>query len=622
MNNGLVLILDEDAAVVEMTALHLRSRGFDTLTYNSAAAAVELASNLNGRMPVLKILFVSENAWTETDAELLNRLPVSPVRFLRKPYSVQDLTIQLGELLGSAPRVAHAGGERDAVEPPTGLLDMAHDAIIVRDLAGRIRYWNHGAETLYGWSKDEASGRLAHDLLQTVFPMPFGDIEKTLAETRRWQGELQHTVRSKGTVIVSSRWSVRDTEGQEVEILEINRDITAQKRVEEELRAVNRDRAARIAELQKAEQRFRALLESAPDAMVIVNGSGQIVLVNEQTEKQFGYRKVELLGNNVDMLVPERLRNRHPGHRSLYVSKRRVRPMGKGLELFGLRKTGEEFPVEISLSPIETAEGVLISSSIRDISERKSLEKALSEKNIQLEAADRTKDLFLAGMSHELRAPLHTVIGFADLLAEELKGPLNDEQKHFVRHILDDSRHLLELVNDILDLSKIQAGGLQLCWDILDASMAIEEVVSSVRPQAQAKSLHLETQVGESPALRADHLRFKQVLYNLLSNAIKFTPEGGVIRVDATPRDSFVEIAVSDTGIGIPKEQHEAVFDRFYQVSTAKNGHAGTGLGLSITRALVEQHGGRIWLESERGRGSRFIFTVPAVRPGLARAAR
>jgi PAS domain S-box-containing protein len=656
----LVLILDDDAAVVEMTALYLRTRGFDTLTCASAAAALEkfhgtggdvdaliadvtlsngrvaMASNLNALTPVLKILFVSGHSWTETDAALFNRLPVGPVRFLRKPYSVQDLVAQLGELLNSTPHVrrspktvakepavSDAPGLRDALEPPIGLLDMAHDAIVVRALDGRIRYWNHGAETLYGWSKDEAIGRVTHDLLKTVFPAPFEDIQKALRENRRWQGELQHTVRSKGTVTVSSRWAVREAENQQIEILEINRDITAQKKVEEELRAVNRERALRIAELQRAEQRFRTLLESAPDAMVIVDGSGQIVLVNQETEKQFGYRRIELLGHNVDMLVPERFRGRHPGRRSLYVSERRVRPMGKGLELFGLRKNGEEFPVEISLSPIETAEGVLIGSSIRDISGRKSLEKALSGKNTQLENADKTKDLFLAGMSHGLRAPLHTIIGFADLLAEELKGPLNDQQKHFVRHILDDSQHLLELVNDILDLSKIQAGELQLRWEIFDASAAIEEVVSSFRSQVQAKSIRLETQVGESPALHADHLRFKQVLYNLLSNAIKFTPEGGAIRIAATPRDNFIEIAVSDTGIGIPKEQHEAVFDGFHQVSkTAKSGQAGTGLGLSITRALVEQHGGRIWLESEHGQGSRFILTIPAGKPDMAHAGR
>jgi signal transduction histidine kinase len=182
-----------------------------------------------------------------------------------------------------------------------------------------------------------------------------------------------------------------------------------------------------------------------------------------------------------------------------------------------------------------------------------------------------------------------------------------------VQHILTDSRHLLELINDILDLGKIQAGGLQLRWEIFDTSAAIEDVVSSVWPQVQAKAIHLETNVGGPHALRADHTRFKQVLYNLLSNAVKFSPDGGRINIAAERRDNMIEIAVSDNGIGIPRDQQEAVFDAYTQVSSATRApNPGTGLGLPITRALVEHHGGRIWLESEPGKGSRFAFTLPA----------
>jgi PAS domain S-box-containing protein len=343
--------------------------------------------------------------------------------------------------------------------------------------------------------------------------------------------------------------------------------------------------------------------------------------MNAMAEKQFGYRRDELVGKSVDILVPERFRHRHGGHRARYAAKPQLRPMGQGLDLYGLRKNGEEFPVEISLSPIATDEGMLFSSSIRDISERKLFENMLREKNVQLERADKTKDMFLASMSHELRSPLHTIIGFADLLKEELKGPLNTDQKRYVSHILSDSEHLLTLINDILDLSKIEAGGLQLRLQNFDARGAIEEVLSSVQPQVDAKGIHLELHIGDTLTLHADHVRFKQVLYNLLSNAIKFTPNSGKIGVNAVQIGSFIEIAVRDTGVGIPQSEQEAIFDKFHQVgSTSKGVREGTGLGLPITRALVEHHGGRVRLDSEPGRGSCFTVTFPAARNHTANA--
>jgi PAS domain S-box-containing protein len=380
----------------------------------------------------------------------------------------------------------------------------------------------------------------------------------------------------------------------------------------------------------RATDRFRELLEAAPDAIIEIDEQGKIVLLNAVAEKLFGYSRSELLGNLVDCLVPEALQARHAGHRAGYARHPSTRPMGSGLHLQGRRKDGALFPVEISLSPVTSADGFRVSAIIRDVSERTKAEEQLrviNEKftaelskanqeleirNKQIEQANRLKSEFLASMSHELRTPLHTIIGFSELLAEELEGPLNPKQKRFVGHVHKDSLHLLDLINEILDISKIEAGKLELRAGTFNAMEALNEVVSSVTPLAAAKSISLRRCACAPLIIQADRVRFKQILYNLLSNAIKFTPEHGRVEVDCALLDSEVRFCVSDAGIGIPQEEQAAIFEKFHQVgSTTKGVREGTGLGLPITKYLVEQHGGRVWVESQPGSGSRFYFTVP-----------
>jgi signal transduction histidine kinase len=328
-----------------------------------------------------------------------------------------------------------------------------------------------------------------------------------------------------------------------------------------------------------------------------------------------------LLGQRLEILIPEDLRAAHVHNRSAYRTQPLTRPMGSGLALQGRRKDGSCFPVEISLSPVKSSDGFSVTAIIRDITDRKRADdelRAVQEKfnhELQLrsreaERADRLKSEFLSSMSHELRTPLHTIIGFAELLGEELRGPLNDDQKKFVGHIQRDSAHLLELINQLLDLGKIEAGRFELHRQVIDMSGAIGEVVASIHPHGHARAMRIETEVDGGADLDADYLRFKQILFNLLNNAVKFSHDGGLIRVKGARRGDFVEVSVTDTGIGIPKEEQEFVFDKFHQVEP-KEFRGGTGLGLAISKALVEQHGGRIWLESEPGKGSRFAFTIP-----------
>jgi signal transduction histidine kinase/DNA-binding response OmpR family regulator len=239
--------------------------------------------------------------------------------------------------------------------------------------------------------------------------------------------------------------------------------------------------------------------------------------------------------------------------------------------------------------------------------------KELELKNREVERATRLKSRFLASMSHELRTPLNAIVGFSDLLAEGVPGELNPKQKRFVNHIKEGSAHLLQLINDILDLSKIEAGQLELRCEYFQVRDALPEVLSTIRPLAMAKNIQVEQKLEIDRPAYADRVRFKQILYNLLSNAVKFTPKDGRISIACVNDGDFVSLSVSDTGIGIRAEDQAMVFEEFRQVEGSKDAtHEGTGLGLAITKRLVEQQGGTISLASELGKGSRFTFTLPA----------
>ncbi len=239
--------------------------------------------------------------------------------------------------------------------------------------------------------------------------------------------------------------------------------------------------------------------------------------------------------------------------------------------------------------------------------------KELEQKNREVERATKLKSQFLASMSHELRTPLNAIIGFSDLLAERTAGPLTDKQGRFVGHVRDGAHHLLQLINDILDLSKIEAGQLELRREDFLIAEALPEVLSTIRPLAMAKNINVDQKATTGLSVYADRVRFKQILYNLLSNAVKFTPKGGQIEIDYHQVGNLASISVKDTGIGIRPEDQAAVFEEFRQLEAgAAPSHEGTGLGLAITKRLVEQQAGSISLESAVGKGSRFTFTLPA----------
>jgi protein-histidine pros-kinase len=357
--------------------------------------------------------------------------------------------------------------------------------------------------------------------------------------------------------------------------------------------------------------RFRAILEAAPDAMIIVGKDGKIILVNAQTLTLFGYQREELIGQRIELLIPERFRAGHPEKRNGYAHSPKTRPMGAGLDLYALRKDGTEFPAEISLSPMETSEGTFVTAAIRDITERK---RQMEEQNRRMQEANRLKSEFLANMSHELRTPLNAIIGFSELMYHEKVGPLSPDHKEYLGDILTSARHLLQLINDVLDLTKIEAGKMEFRPEVTDLSKVTGEVKDILRGMAGTKKIQVETEID--PALSKvvlDSSKYKQVLYNYLSNAIKFTPESGKIIIRLKPEGSEqFRMEVEDNGIGVAEKDTAKLFSEFQQLDagTGKK-YAGTGLGLALTKRIVEAQGGSVGMKSELGKGSVFFAVLP-----------
>ena len=508
------------------------------------------------------------------------------------------------------------------------IVESSDDAIIGESLEGVVTSWNRGAERIFGYSAQEAIGKPVQSL---IWPVQENERDAALLRRVVRGGRIEHFEairrhKNGTTVLVSLSMSpILDSSGALIGVAKIARDITSRVAMEQSLLAssdqvralTEREAQAQAASL--ANQRFRELIENAPDGILQVDGTGKIILSNRTAETLFGYADSELLARCVDDLVPEAHRRGHAQHRANFAEVGMTRPMGLGLDLYARRKDGSEFPVEISLSPVKTDDGVYVTAVIRDVTERKRTEEQvrtlqesyMAELKARQKEAERLNDLkneFLASVSHELRTPLHTILGFTELLGEELEGSLNETQKEFVRHIHRDSEHLLGLINDVLDLSRIESGGLRLHPESLSLREAISDAVSSIKPHAEARSVHIDSDDPDDLHVIADPIRLRQILYNLLSNAVKFTAAGGKVTVKTWRKGAAVRITVADTGIGMSRQEQAQIFERFYQVS---NTSGGTGLGLAICKQLVEMHGGSISVESELGIGSQFHFELP-----------
>jgi protein-histidine pros-kinase len=471
-------------------------------------------------------------------------------------------------------------------------------SIVAIDADGVILLWNEGARRFYGYEPSEIVGKTwtllyTREDLRDDVP---AEVMRCALRDGKWQGTVRRLRKDQSEftarVVVTPRAGTSEEPGG---FVFISSDITAEER--------------HAQDLARAESYARSLLECAPDAMVIVNTKGEIRVTNVETERLFGYTRDELIGRPVEMLIPPRF---HP--RTAFFADSQTGQMGVGSELFGQRKDGAEFPVEISLSPMEGEDGPLATASIRDVTKQKLVENRLREANIQLAGANRAKDKFLANMSHELRTPLNAILGFTGTLLMKLPGPLNAEQERQLSVVRTNSRHLLSLINDLLDLARIESGKMKLTIEDIDCEALLDDVAVALHPLAEERGIELRVEPPMAPTtVHCDRRAIRQILINLANNAIKFTDDGGVsLSLSRHEPEALTILAVADTGRGIKAEDQRLLFEAFEQFGAEDaTPYEGAGLGLHICQTLAAALGGSISFQSELGVGSTFSIELP-----------
>jgi PAS domain S-box-containing protein len=478
-----------------------------------------------------------------------------------------------------------------------GLLEAAPDAMVVVNQAGDIVLLNMQAEKQFGYRRDELLGKKVKSII------PEGFAERLLADDlRSVEDALAQQI---GTGI---ELSGRRKDGSEfpLELMLSPLDSPEGILVTAAIRDISVRRSAEI-HLAQMEGRYRGLLEAAPDAMVVVNQAGDIVLLNMQAEKQFGYRRDELLGKKVKSIIPEGFAERLLADDLRSVEDALAQQIGTGIELSGRRKDGSEFPLELMLSPLDSPEGILVTAAIRDITARKAAEAHLLEKMEELNRSNEELGQFAYIASHDLQEPLRMVASYTTLLSRRYKGKLDADADEFIGFAVDGASRMQRLIQDLLAYSRVGSAGKELsetCSE--DALQRTLVILRGVIEESRAVVTH-----DPLPIVFADEMQLIQLFQNLIGNAIKYQRTGIPHVHIAASRSGETQwkFSVQDNGLGIDPQYFERIFGMFQRLHKREE-FAGTGIGLAICKKIVERHGGSISVESEPGHGSTFHFSL------------